>query len=212
MFFIEVEFKTVDIRAIDFERYDLLVPERFNEMVAKRRCEYLAGRIAAKKAIEQLGPAGQITQGDKGCPIWPQGLVGSISHIDGRAVACTASTVNFSALGIDMEFILNDSSARQLSSHFLNKSELTGFDLLPFNQFVTLIFSAKESIYKALFPSIGRFFGFDAVSLITLDYGCATFELQQTLSDHWLKGDKVNVKYTFNNKQIYTLVSIQTEV
>ncbi len=64
------------------------LPAGYFSAVNKRRAEYLAGRMAAADAIRRLcGFWHTPGTGDSGAPIWPNGLVGSISHSDNYVVS-----------------------------------------------------------------------------------------------------------------------------
>ena len=73
--------------------------------VDKRRREFMAGRTCARRAMVALGEqAAPIPQGKDRAPIWPQGVVGSITHTDTRcAVAVARVADGFCSLGLDIE-------------------------------------------------------------------------------------------------------------
>ena len=51
---------------------------------------------------------------------------------------------------------------------------------------LTLVFSAKESLYKCLYPQVQKYFGFDAARVVALDSEQRTFviQLEQDLHAH----------------------------
>ncbi|MGZ3421976.1 MAG: 4'-phosphopantetheinyl transferase family protein [Polyangiales bacterium] len=128
--------------------------------VASRRADFAAGRAAARSALSRLGvPACAIPSGARRSPTWPAGIVGSISHAGGWAVAAVARASDVSSLGIDIEV------ARPLPSDVealvvLPQDRLAGGALAS-----TLAFSAKESVYKAIFPAHGLLLEFEDVTL-----------------------------------------------
>lgn len=130
--------------------------------VASRRADFAAGRSAARAALAKLGvPAGPIPSGPRRAPRWPSGFVGSISHAAGWAVAAAAAAVDASAIGVDVE------SARPLPQDVralvvTNGDALAGPDELA----ATIAFSAKESVYKAIFPLCGWLLEFADVTLV----------------------------------------------
>jgi 4'-phosphopantetheinyl transferase EntD len=81
-------------------------------------------------------------------PVWPKGVVGSLSHDAEVAVAAIASSRNFSAIGIDVE------PAEPLKAELLdmvatpNERQATGRDL----NLGRLLFCIKEAVYKAVYP------------------------------------------------------------
>ena len=204
---VAVTFTTQEINVLDFQHYAIIPPARLMDMVEKRRCEYLAGRISAHIALERINiREEQVVRAESGCPIWPQGIIGSITHTDSLAISCVSRVENAVALGVDAEEILSDVLARELAPQLLTVQDKRCATLLPFNHFVTFIFSAKEAIYKALYPCVGVFFGFEAVSLVELNETVAVFEVQEHLSDQWQKGSIVKVNYVRTDSMIYSFV------
>jgi 4'-phosphopantetheinyl transferase EntD len=88
--------------------YDVrLFPEERSAIagaVEKRRREFVGARFCARSALEQLGlPAAPILPGPGGAPLWPEGVVGSITHCDGYCASAVASARGVLAVGIDAE-------------------------------------------------------------------------------------------------------------
>ena len=128
--------------------------------VASRRHEFAAGRAAARRALAGLGwPPSSIPSGEGRAPVWPAGVVGSISHAGNHAVAAVARASEVSSLGIDLEL------ARPLPAD-VARMVVTAHDrlgALPLG--ATIAFSAKESVYKALYPAHGFRLEFADVAL-----------------------------------------------
>ncbi|WP_159737205.1 4'-phosphopantetheinyl transferase family protein [Vibrio atypicus] len=148
-------------------------PEFLHRAVLKRRCEFLAGRACSKRGLLALNhlPALELKVGEHNQPLWPEGIVGSISHCVGHAVAVVGrESVDLVGVGIDIERVVSADLAQQIGDHLLSKPE-QNIDQTVFNyqQLVTVVFSAKESIYKAIFPVVNRVLDFDSVQLIWLD-------------------------------------------
>ena len=114
----------------------------------KRQAEHLAGRIAAVYALRTVGEKSVPGIGENRAPLWPIGLYGSISHCGQTAVAI----VSHSPVGIDIEEVMNVSLAESLAEQVASSAELTNLRAapIPFPLALTLAFSAKESLYKAL--------------------------------------------------------------
>lgn len=117
----------------------------------RRRAEYAAGRICAELAMSSLGfPPSQIPTGVRGQPEWPSGLVGSITHVRGVAMAVVARRPRVCALGIDLEEV---SRATPELHRFVSTTEDVArvAAAYPRGRFGdALLFSAKESALKAL--------------------------------------------------------------
>lgn len=159
---------------VDVHRDDDLEPLRPEEerllsprAVASYREAFQMGRTAAHGALALLGcDAGPILRGAGGEPVWPAGVVGSITHSSGRALAAVARRDRCTTIGVDMEHL--DRWFPELVDHVAFDGErewLAGVSAEHGRQAVLELFSAKESLYKALFPFTRTYFGFDAVRL-----------------------------------------------
>ncbi|MBQ0986515.1 4'-phosphopantetheinyl transferase superfamily protein [Streptomyces sp. F63] len=128
-----------------------------------RRREFAGGRYCAHRALERLGvPAGAVPAGERGAPRWPRGVVGSITHCRGYTAAAVARSGGIAALGIDAEPQLP--LPPDVLEHIAGPGERARVRALlaerPGVCWDRLLFSAKESVYKAWFPAEGRFLGF----------------------------------------------------
>ncbi len=119
--------------------------------VAKRRPELAFGRACARAA---LGAHIAIGVGPGGAPIWPTGVTGSITHTDDYAAAAIVRSGN---IGIDVELLARIDEVAGLAERVALPSER----VVP----VGVVFSAKESVYKCLYPTAGRFLEFADVEL-----------------------------------------------
>ena len=134
--------------------------------VPKRRRQFASGRHFARLAVRRLGgSATPIGRGPQGRPLWPAGLIGSISHSQHLAAA-VVSNGGLRGIGIDIEQI------GRLDRH-RHHLDLKRKVLTPSERLRTwadpreggLIFSAKEAAYKAINPLIGLFIGFQEVEV-----------------------------------------------
>jgi 4'-phosphopantetheinyl transferase EntD len=134
------------------------------QAVDKRRREFAAVRACARRAMEKLGvPPQPVLPGDRGAPRWPEGLTGSMTHCDGYRAAALVRTADLVSLGIDAEphAPLPDAvlPAVSLPGERQRLAQLTARQ--PGVQWDRLLFSAKESVYKAWFPLTRRWLGFE---------------------------------------------------
>ena len=135
-------------------------------MSEKRRREFTAGRHCARQALACLGhEAVALPIGPARAPVWPPGVIGSISHTGDVAIAAVAWKSDLRSLGIDLE------SADPLEPDLLELvcreeelAALTSCGLDP-QLGAKLIFSAKESVYKCLWPVTGTFLEFHAIGI-----------------------------------------------
>jgi 4'-phosphopantetheinyl transferase EntD len=132
------------------------------------------GREAAHRALVQLGrDDGPILAGPDREPLWPAGVTGSISHAARIGVALVGLSEMTAGVGIDIEARraapeLADQVPRPEELRWLDEAEPARREHL-----VLALFSAKESVFKAFFPRVGRFFGFEAASLTPVEDGFA---------------------------------------
>ncbi len=143
----------------------------------KRRHEFATGRHCARAALARLGvPPAPLLPGPYGAPRWPAGVVGSITHCDGYRAAAVAWDRDVVTLGLDAESVgpLPDGVLRLVS----DVSEQAWIRELsaarPEMCWDRLLFSAKESVYKAWFPLAGRWLDFAEAS-VTVDPDAGTF-------------------------------------
>ncbi len=162
----------------------LFLPAALECAVPKRKIQFLAGRFCAREAIERLGSisnGGALPRDSDGCPVWPEGLVGSISHTDAFATAAVAPAGVARGLGVDVEPTISreaaDEVARLVASEDETRrvSEAAGLNRL---ESLTLIFSAKESLFKAVYPSSRRYFDHLDCEVVHIDPGGRRFAIR----------------------------------
>ena len=120
--------------------------------VERRRREFAAGRACARRALEQLGITNYpLLVGPDRAPIWPDDVVGSITHCPGFAGAVVARREAIRSVGLDAE--LSDPLAPELVELVCTVDERTRLARLPGlppNGWAKVVFSAKEAVYKCL--------------------------------------------------------------
>lgn len=132
-------------------------------MAPRRRQEFSQGRDCARRALQRLGaPPATIAKGADRAPVWPSNIVGSISHTGSIAAALVANQHEFRGVGLDIEQRgeLEPDTARLI----LRPTEQQRFDAAE----ALLVFSIKEAIYKALYPSVGHFVDFQEMEVTLL--------------------------------------------
>ena len=137
--------------------------------IPDRRAEFFAGRAAAREAMTALGlPPVEIARGADRAPRWPDGVIGSISHDAGQAIAAVARVSEVAALGIDLA--RGGPLDPALWPTILTEAERDGD-----GHAARARFAAKEALFKALHPRVGRVFGFHAAEVtLTSDRFVAT--------------------------------------
>ncbi len=129
--------------------------------VDKRRSEFTTARTLARRALGELGvePV-PILRGDKGQPLWPRGVVGSLTHCDGYRAAVVAHKLAQRSLGIDAE--PHGELPEGVLDHVSLPAERDVLATRPDGvHWDRLLFCAKEATYKAWFPLTERWLGFE---------------------------------------------------
>ncbi len=137
--------------------------------VETRRCEFITARHCAREALARLGYApAPILTGPKREPLWPPGVVGSITHTPGFRAAAVASQSVVASIGIDAE--QNDKLPDGIEESVTVRGEREMLAALlrafPATNWDRLLFSAKESVYKAWYPLTHRGLGFDDARVV----------------------------------------------
>lgn len=180
--------------------------------VTKRKSEFVAGRYMARQALIALGSTSfTVGIGTNRAPLWPDAFVGSISHSKEYAICAVANVANITRLGIDVENFLDEKSARDIVGSVLIRSEYTlvGTYSNPNPVIVTLIFSAKESLFKALYPEVGRYFDFDVVQtkIINFKTGIFSLELVKELNPSLPVGTRFEGIFELGADTVFTMIT-----
>lgn len=127
--------------------------------------DFEIGRECAREALQKLGCGPVIVpRGGSGEPVWPEGVVGSITHAHEYCAAAVAPANGVRKLGIDAE--VHRALKEGVREIIANADELEMIRQLPEGiHWDTVLFSAKESVYKAWFPSGGPL-GWEDVSVV----------------------------------------------
>ena len=148
--------------------FGLLVAERqaTQNFAQKRMLDFKRGRYCARMALSHLGRQNEaVSVGASREPVWPSGIIGSISHCDGTSAAAVCAGDDSLGIGIDMETlqvlepvvldqICGPEEIQWMANHHSDR------------QLSSVIFCIKEAIYKSVWPSLRRFIDFREVSVI----------------------------------------------
>jgi 4'-phosphopantetheinyl transferase EntD len=139
----------------------LLYPEEVQSVVnavPTRVGEFAAGRLCARRALAEFGISDfPLRMAPDRAPVWPDTMVGSITHTRGRCIAVVAERRRFTSLGLDLEVAAE--VKRELWRHICVPAELAWLESLPTAaqaSAATLVFSAKEAFYKCQYPVTGE--------------------------------------------------------
>lgn len=143
--------------------------------VAKRRGEFTAGRLCARKALSLLGIEGfPLLMGADRLPVWPAGVVGSISHCPGHCGVAVARAGPIVSLGLDVEeanALGGDLVPMVCSDRELEQAAL--FPHLAREQVAKILFSAKECAFKCWYPLGRAYLDFHDVEVTLVPDGAA---------------------------------------
>lgn len=208
------EFNTECYSDTFFNSLHIEFPNILKTAVVKRRAEFLAGRYCAMRCLQRLNFINTpIGIGNSRQPIWPDSVVGSISHCSHHAVAVTGKAEYFSGIGVDIEWQVNDRTFNNLANKILCKDEQNHLGDSHENQrfIFTLIFSVKESFFKAAYPLVGRYFDFDAISVVDIDWykNKILLHINYSLNDLLRKGLLVTACFqSFSDGRVITLITL----
>jgi 4'-phosphopantetheinyl transferase EntD len=153
-----------------------LMPEEARSVeraVPKRIQEFAAGRQCARRALAELGYVDvPIPVAPDRQPLWPPGVVGSITHTAGLGAAVVAEGACLAALGVDTE--LSGAVKPELWQTICVADESAWINALAPGEraaAVTLLFSAKEAFYKCQYPLMGERLGFSDLCVTVLAWG-----------------------------------------
>ena len=194
-----------------YRRLSITMPVQIESSVFKRRAEFLAGRVMAAIAQRALGcNAKTIHIGPQRSPVWPDGLKGSITHTAEHCAALlVAGGSHYYGSGIDIEPILTGEALDAVSGMVMQPGDYRCIKELDiaFNTAVTLIFSARETLFKALFPKLGRRFDACVMKLVQpLQKSTIIFQLTETLHPDLSEGKLFHIVYEIHNDTVMTWI------
>jgi 4'-phosphopantetheinyl transferase EntD len=138
-----------------------------HRMHPRREAEFRAGRACAREALARIGIDGwPLIPATTREPQWPADVVGSITHSGAYCAASVAHGHRCAGIGIDVE--ATGRVGDDLAPAVCTRNELAALDERgPSNraELLTLIFSAKESVFKAIFPRQRLFLEFNDVEI-----------------------------------------------
>jgi enterobactin synthetase component D len=205
-------FDEADPRDVSAQFPGVALPTELASAVRKRQMEFAAGRSCAREVLRHFSPEHAetpIASGPSREPLWPEGIVGAITHTGRCASVAVARARNAWGVGLDAEPWMNPDLALQLADQIAHRDEhaavvqATGFS---FSQALTLIFSAKETVFKCLFPEVGRYFDFldVAVGSVHSAPGQFTVNLLARLSPLLHAGYHFSGRFEHDNRIVWT--------
>lgn len=183
------------------------LPPSLLSAVPKRQAEFLAGRYCALRACRTLGHTmSDIPIHSDRSPIWPEGLIGSITHADNIAAGIVAKQVHYRGLGLDIEHLVSTETLPALRNQVASRQEVDCLkDFYNEQTAYTLLFSAKEAIYKAIHRSVNRFVDFKEVVCFNLEANTLNFQLNAALRLELAPLTKLQVRFAITGGSLTTL-------
>jgi enterobactin synthetase component D len=195
---------------------EIELPVDLRRSVRRRQLQFVAGRYCALEAIRKLDrhrASGTLGRAPSGAAQWPEGLVGSITHTEGFVSAAAAHGRDALGLGIDSERFMSarlTADVSHLVATSAELSEVTAAVGLNPCEGLTLAFSAKESIFKCLYPLVGRYFDYLDAELcgIDLERHCFGARLRVDLSEALTAGLTLCGKFELGDEAVHTGVTL----
>lgn len=167
---------------------DALYPEEAAAVTRARQSrirEFATGRFLARRAMAELGVStGPILKAEDRSPVWPDGVIGSLTHAAEVAIAGVSHPRALTGIGIDLE--QRDRVCKPLYRKLFTQAECSSLALWEQapdrDRAAALMFSAKEAAYKAVYPRVGRFIGFHEAE-IDIDWASRTLRARY-IGDH----------------------------
>lgn len=159
----------------------LFYPEKYSSWKVKKRGDFTAGRLLARSLVNRFFSTSlnHLPNHSQGFPLWPESYLGSLSHCKNTVAVILGTQEHFKGLGIDViEYARKEQVLRSL------KRILTPEEQLFFKEnqkdcpwYPLIVFSAKESLYKALYPIQRNYIGFQEVVMNEFNFCEQTFSL-----------------------------------
>lgn len=205
------QFALAEYHDDSFSALGFTLPDHLARAVPKRRAEYLAGRVLARQLLAPLGFADfTLARGEDRAPQWPAGIAGALSHNSNTALCAVHRESGLGGVGLDVETLLSDERAEELWGAIVSPTEREALlrEALPFNALLTLAFSAKESLFKALYPQVRCYFDFLDAHMTAVDVQRQTFvlELLKTLTPHCPAGRRFSGRFWREGDDVTTFI------
>ncbi|NMN94180.1 4'-phosphopantetheinyl transferase Npt [Antrihabitans stalactiti] len=195
-----------------------LVPHPLEESliaraVDKRKREFVSARHCARLAMGKLGvdPA-PILRGERGMPLWPKGVVGSLTHCDGYRGAALAFSMQHRSVGIDAE--PHGPLPDGVLDHVSLAAEREWLAATPSSLHLDrLLFCAKEATYKAWFPLTNRWLGFEEAHItFSIDGRGGTFRSELLVPGHTIDGGapltSFDGRWLITDRHVFTAITV----
>lgn len=161
-----MDYKYSDI-GVNLQPVHRLEEECTRRFCSSRRREFIVGRMCARYLLERIGVKDfPLLVGDSRSPLWPEGIVGSITHQDSHCLVIAGGRDCNMSVGVDVETIqsIDCDSQKQLFTKAeieFNSAQHKGSE----SSFYIMAFSIKEAIFKCLYPLVREYIEFHDVQV-----------------------------------------------
>ena len=191
-------------------QWQLPLPLALQTAVIKRKAEHLASRWLAQQMFAAFDmPDFVLRNAPDRSPVWPAGIQASLSH--SQQMALVAATQLPLCIGIDVEQLMAEQTAQETVELLMNNAERRLLETLslPFTTAATLLFSLKESLYKAIWPQLHQPMDFLQAELIELNIsqGRAALRLTQDFSASFNCDTVLQAQFWRSADRVITLVT-----
>ena len=131
--------------------------------------------------LEALGKNHSVIDiGEHRSPKWPNGFLGSITHSCDQAMAVVAPQEHWHYIGMDHEEDIPLDIANNIAEQLLTHTDHALYQQLDidFANFCSVVFSIKESLFKAVYPHIGQYIEFSDANMLELDISKGSFKVE----------------------------------
>jgi len=197
----------------EHDQFHYLLDQSLDKAAINRQEEFIAGRACVALGLRELGSDGQIIKrAEDRSPLWPSGYIGSITHTKDLALASVYKDDLFKSVGIDCEVLIDQERFDNIKKLITRDEDLVllkGEDPTRLKMVQTLLFSAKEALYKAINPLCGVFFGFQEAYLSAVNFDDGSFVIVLSTSIDLIKSYEGSYVGRFIYSKTHVICSIE---
>ena len=164
--------------------------------------------------LHQWNEFGEVSQNEDRSPAWPEGFVGSISHSNNWVWSAASKTEHIQSIGIDTEPVASQQTRLEIQTEIASQPEWDLINSLELEREVefTVLFSAKEALYKCLYPVAQEYFGFDQAIVCDCQEGKLTLQLTETNPNQKHSPEKLDVYFLVESDNIFAVTWLTNRV
>lgn len=184
---IKVFYSSLGLEACEWKPYLGLLPKQLASASEKRKKEFILGRLCVQHSFDERL---DLLKGEQGEPVWPLGVKGSISHSKNYALAAISSDKAINSVGVDIEKCVDEKRLGVIKKMTLTPSEILLLNSINDSkrlELATIIFSAKETLYKMINPLCGCYINFHEGIFLNIDEKFQKYSIR-------LKSEKAQVR------------------